>query len=139
MPERNQEIFFDREVEGKKCRFYRSGDMAYLDEAGDLYSCGRKDHQYKIQGYKVELGEIEQVAIQGTKGIPVAVVVKRLENGLLEIHLLVEQENVAVEELKEYLKGKLPPYMLPKSIKGIAAFPRTLSGKIDRWAITGQV
>ncbi|MEM9819436.1 MAG: AMP-binding protein [Bacteroidota bacterium] len=136
MSERNQQIFFEREVDGQMLRFYRSGDMAYLDDEGDLYSCGRKDHQYKIQGYKVELGEIEQVAMQWTKGIPVAVVVKRLNNGLLEIHLLVEQQGVEEAELKAYLQGKLPPYMIPKSIRGLAVFPRTLSGKIDRWAIS---
>ena len=62
MPEKNATLFFEREVEGELIRFYRSGDMAFQDEKGIFYSTGRKDIQYKIQGFKVELGDIEQHA-----------------------------------------------------------------------------
>lgn len=60
MPEKNAQVFFEREVAEKKLRFYRTGDMAFQDKDGTYFSTGRKDKQYKIQGYKVELGDIEQ-------------------------------------------------------------------------------
>ena len=62
MPEKNKSLFFEKEIDNERIRFYRSGDMAFQDEEGLYYSCGRKDIQFKIQGFKVELGDIEKHA-----------------------------------------------------------------------------
>ena len=139
LAEKNESIFFESEVDGIQRRFYKSGDMAFQDEAGDFYSCGRLDHQYKIQGYKVELGEIEQLARQFFNGIAVAAVVKQKENALLEIHLFIETTEIEFKALMEFLISKLPQYMLPKKIHGMDLLPRNLSGKLDRRALLDQL
>lgn len=132
LPIKNESIFFNLMIDGKEHRFYRSGDMAFRDEDGDLYSCGRKDHQYKIQGYKVELGEIEHLATQYMEGLPAIAVVEKQEKGGWGIYLFLEGESVDIESVSVFLKQKLPNYMLPKKIVAMKVFPRTLSGKVDR-------
>ena len=131
LPEKNKTVFFEKEIDGKKHHFYRSGDMAFLDEEGTLHTCGRKDHQHKILGYKVELGEIEQLSRSFTNNNSIAVV-SELENGVDVIYLFVENDHLQNDELMSFLQKKLPPYMIPKVIKGLASFPTTISGKVDR-------
>ena len=58
-PEKNAEAFFMKEIDGKHVRFYHTGDLCYKDEDGDIMYSGRLDHQAKIQGFRVEMGEIE--------------------------------------------------------------------------------
>ena len=129
--EKNEAVFFEREIDGINYRFYRSGDMAFLDEEGTMYTCGRKDHQYKILGYKVESGEIEQLSRTFTKSQSVAVV-DQLKNGVHVIYLFVENEKINEAALHEFLQQKLPPYMVPKKIIKVTPFPTTISGKVDR-------
>jgi len=132
LPEKNEKLFFEKRIDEKVYRFYRSGDMAFADDSGLLYSCGRKDQQYKIQGYKVELGDVERHAHDFLKDKNVATVVVKNEEGVLEIHLFVEGVFAEEEEILSYLKQKLPAYMLPKNIHQLDRLPLTQSGKLDR-------
>ncbi len=131
LPAKNDSVFFEKELEGQKYRFYKSGDMAFLDSEGVLHTCGRKDHQHKILGYKVELGEIEQLSRSFTNCNCIAIV-DQLENGALVIYLFVEKKELELESLMIFLQKKLPPYMIPKAIKNISIFPTNISGKVDR-------
>ncbi len=132
MPEKNATIFFERAINGQMIRFYRSGDIAFQDKEGTFYACGRKDIQYKIQGYKVELGDIEQHARAFmNKGNAAAIVLKN-EKGLLDIHLFIDQDDVDRKELLVYLKNQLSSYMWPRTIRVLKTFPLTISGKLDR-------
>jgi len=108
LTEKNASLFFDKMIDDQLYRFYRSGDMAFMDASGILYSCGRKDQQFKIQGYKVELGDLERHARDFLINKNVATTVVKNEKDILEIHLFVENTIVNEEELANYLRQKLP-------------------------------
>ena len=130
----NRSIFFEKEINGRQQRFYRTGDRAFCDASGDYYTCGRLDHQYKIQGFKVELGEIEHLARKVLASRQAIAVVKQQAAGQ-EIHLFAEGASGMLERLKQQLAEALPPYMMPAAITMVDQWPYNTSGKIDRQAL----
>ncbi len=135
LPEKNQKVFFEKEIQGVVKRFYRSGDLAFQDEDGIYYSCGRKDYQYKIQGYKVELGELETLTRKFINTDQVVAIVLKNENDIFEIHLVSAKTNYTSAVILAHLKEKLPLYLLPASITQLAVLPQNISGKVDRQAL----
>ena len=133
--EKNNEAFVKLEIIGKKERFYRTGDMAIIDQDGDFLFCGRKDEQVQIDGFRVELGEIEHHAREFLKIINVAAVAVRNRQETLEIHLFAESLKVGIDDLKKHLESMLPPYMQPVRIHKITEFPKSAGGKIDKQAL----
>ena len=113
-------------------RYYHSGDICFYNEAGLLMYCGRIDSQIKIQGFRVELSEIEFQSRTVVDPFGVAAVATIDKNGLSEIHLFVDNPNLDVEETTALLKQKLPSYMVPKQIHTVSSFPLNVNGKIDR-------
>jgi D-alanine--poly(phosphoribitol) ligase subunit 1 len=132
-PERNERAFFNKTIGRKKLRFYRTGDLCFMDKDGDFMYCGRIDNQVQIQGFRVELGEIEACAHSVVKG-NVAAIARENFLGTLQIYLFTEK-NVNKEKLLTSLKSRLPDYMVPSDIILLDAFPVNVSGKIDRKAI----
>lgn len=128
----NERVFFNKTLNGIEMRFYKTGDRSFIDEDGIFYSCGRKDFQHKIQGYKVELAEIESLVLKkfGVKNC-IAIVIKSSKN-INEIYLIIQNPSASKDTISNYLKQKLPAYSLPKQILTLQEFPQTLSGKIDR-------
>lgn len=122
------------EIEGKT--YYRTGDLCTTDEEGDLIYCGRKNSQVKVHGFRVELNEIEYVSrlfFSGEKSVAALPVYDEAHN--CDIYLYVETEEKLenkCEPLKDYLKTRLPEYMIPKRIYFLPKFPINTSGKIDR-------
>jgi D-alanine--poly(phosphoribitol) ligase subunit 1 len=113
--------------------YYRTGDLCILDGDGDIIYCGRKDYQVKIQGFRIELSEIEYTAQSFFKTPCSVAAVPLLCDGICnELHLAVETTECTQSALIEYLKEKLPKYMLPKQIHCISQFPVTNSNKTDR-------
>ena len=113
--------------------YYRTGDMCILDLYGDIIYCGRKDYQVKIQGFRIELSEVEYTAQSFFKTPCSVAAVPLLCDGICnELHLAVETTECTQSALIEYLKEKLPKYMLPKQIHCISQFPVTNSNKTDR-------
>lgn len=113
-------------------RFYRSGDWCERDAEGDIFYLSRIDFQAKINGFRVELAEIEFFANQiCSPGISVAMAVKDAnEND--QIVLFLEKRHALQEEVLEHLNQNLPPYMVPSRVIPVEAFPFTTSGKVDR-------
>jgi amino acid adenylation domain-containing protein len=114
-------------------RIYRSGDIVYRNERGEIMFVGRKDYQIKHLGYRIELGEIEHAALQ-VRGIKNACVV--YDAPRKEIVLYVESpEEITAAELRRELAGRLPKYMLPTVCERVPQMPRNPNGKIDRLAL----
>ena len=117
-------------------RIYRTGDIARWLPDGNLEYLGREDHQVKIRGLRIELGEIENT-IREYPDITdcVALVKKYSENIILIIAYVICKSDLELEDLKHYLKRRLPDYMVPNRFERIHEMPLTPSGKVDRNAL----
>lgn len=113
-------------------KYYRTGDWCVKDEEGDFYYTARIDFQAKINGFRVELAEIEYFANQKlNNAISVAVLHKDTAGNdvlILFINDMIAEETNVLSHLKEHL----PDYCIPSKIIKIANFPVNTSGKIDR-------
>lgn len=134
-PVRTAQVMFVAEHQGVMTRFYRTGDLCLLDEEGDIMYLGRIDQQAKIQGFRVELGEVEHFARTYLKGANLAALAVQNELGITEIAMAIETEPSDPKELLAYLRTKLPPYMIPTQVRYVGAFPLGSSGKTDRKAL----
>ena len=130
--EKSAESFFKKEWEGAVRRFYKTGDICFIDNEGDIMYVGRLDYQVKIQGYRIELSEIEYHARECLRGQNVIAVVFENKTGNTEIALFVEDEKTDSSTLVSYLKSKMSSYMVPAKIFYIKKFPLNSNGKIDR-------
>lgn len=131
-PDKNKEAFFDKVENGMPVRYYKTGDLCYMDEEGDIMYSGRLDFQVKIQGYRIELGEIEHHARECVKGKNAVAVAFQNPTGNTEIALFVEDQAADTAGLNEYLKSKMPYYMVPTKIICREEFPLNTNGKVDR-------
>jgi amino acid adenylation domain-containing protein len=130
--EKNKEAFFDTDYKGEHTRFYKTGDLCRFDEVGDILYLGRTDQQVKIQGFRIELSEIEfYVKSFLDKTNAVAVPIKD-PLGNTEIGLVIESKPISTDLLIDYIKLKLPIYMIPKKIQFTEEFPLNINGKTDR-------
>jgi D-alanine--poly(phosphoribitol) ligase subunit 1 len=128
-PEKNAAAFFMKDG----VRYYRTGDLCAFDADGDILYYGRIDFQVKIQGYRVELGEIEEHARKFFGGeINAVAVVAKDSAGNNEIALCLESGQMDTVSLTDCLKSKLPSYMIPSAVCYIEPFPQNANGKIDR-------
>ncbi|MGW3040583.1 amino acid adenylation domain-containing protein [Kitasatospora sp. NPDC001159] len=112
-------------------RMYRTGDVAYWTDEGDLVFAGRADEQVKIRGYRVEPGEVEAVLAE-RPGVDQAVVVAR--EGRL-IGYVVSGGDIDPERLREDVARALPDYMVPAAVLVLDVLPVTANGKVDRAAL----
>jgi acyl-coenzyme A synthetase/AMP-(fatty) acid ligase len=127
---------------GKTMPAYKTGDLVQRFPDGDLRYFGRRDHQVKTRGYRVELGEIE-ATLSRHQAVEEAVLVAVPDDqfGHLLHAIVVCKPNCKVveNELKGFLKEALPVYMVPEHIEFRAELPHTYSDKIDRDALLRQV
>lgn len=135
-PGKNKEAFFDIEENGEIKRYYRTGDIAFLDDNDDFMFGGRLDHQVKIQGFRVELSEIEHYVRGFTKISNIACIASdNVGAGNIKLYLFVENYEGNTEDISNYLMTKVPKYMIPYSIQSLPVFPLNINGKIDRKAL----
>lgn len=135
--EKNKAAFFSLNGE----RYYKTGDVCSIDADGDILYYGRKDSQIKIQGYRIELSEIECVARKFYDERHAVVALPIYENtGTCSIHLVVEDiKKDESERMIEHLKKYLPAYMIPSKIHYMEQFPQNSNNKIDRRKISEQI
>jgi amino acid adenylation domain-containing protein len=117
--------------------YYRTGDFARYRADGSIEFLGRIDHQVKIRGYRIELGEIE-TTLNLHPSVREAVVVAREDapgDRRLVAYVAPASASAAAGELREYLKARLPAYMLPSAFVFVDTFPLTQNGKLDRKAL----
>lgn len=134
--EQNRQIFISLKSQDKTTQYYRTGDLCSFTDDGNLLYYGRIDQQAKIQGYRVELGEIEYHARKYYGNDHRSIAIAYTDNAnLTEIALFIEKKQSDTNELKAYLQTKLPPYMIPSTIIYLESFPLNKSEKIDRTAL----
>lgn len=115
---------------------YRTGDLAYYKIDGTIEFLGRLDNQVKIRGHRIELGEIESQLYNHSDVKEVIVIAREDTPGDQRIVAYLIPTNGAIDgkTLKEFLKSKLPEYMIPSHYITLKAFPLTPNGKINRRA-----
>ncbi|HEY2721868.1 MAG TPA: amino acid adenylation domain-containing protein [Chitinophagaceae bacterium] len=131
-PEKNSQSFFGKNLNGSVERFYHTGDLCYVDDEDELMLFGRLDSQAKIQGYRVELGEIEHHAREHLKGKNAVVITFINTIGNSELAIFIEGEDIHTALLLDYIKAKVPPYMVPTKIMVEKEFPLNSNGKVDK-------
>jgi amino acid adenylation domain-containing protein len=122
-------------------RWYRTGDVVALDEAGDYRYLGRRDRMVKKRGYRVELGEIEACLSRHPDVRETAVVaLPHEELGLLvRAHLATDGgKRLSVVKLKQFCSESLPVYMVPDQFEFHAGLPKTSTGKMDYRALAAS-
>ncbi len=123
-------------------RLYRTGDLGRFREDGQIEYLGRLDHQVKLRGFRVELGEIE-AALERQDGVEQAVVVVHGEAGATARGLVAHWRATSADDaprlsaLREALAASLPGYMVPERYVQHDAFPLNANGKVDRSALPG--
>ncbi|GGU32397.1 non-ribosomal peptide synthetase [Lentzea flava] len=131
-PERTAEQFREIELDGVTERIYRTGDLVRELPSGGLSYLGRLDHQVKLNGFRVELGEVE-AAMLAAPGVRDAVaVVRRHDDGHAQLVGYVTPSDVDVDAVRAVMVDRVPPYMVPTHLVALAEFPRLPSGKTDR-------
>lgn len=130
--EKNTAAFSILNYNDSPIRFYHTGDLCYQDKDGDILYSGRIDNQAKIQGFRVELSEIEFHARTFLEGKNVVCVVYENEKKLDEILMFVESQKIDTKNLITYLRSKMPHYMIPNAILFIDKFPINTNGKTDK-------
>jgi amino acid adenylation domain-containing protein len=119
-------------------RLYRTGDLVRQLRDGNLEFVGRIDHQIKIRGFRVELGEIEAVLAQ-FRGVKQCVVLLREDQPGEKklVAYLVPDDGFLLDlaAVRTYLKTRLPDYMVPGACLDLPSLPLTANGKIDRQAL----
>ncbi|MGH3486992.1 MAG: amino acid adenylation domain-containing protein [Actinopolymorphaceae bacterium] len=114
-------------------RMYRTGDLARWRADGALDYAGRVDHQVKVRGHRIELGEVE-ATLAGCPGVAAAVVVAR-DDRLVAYYVAESGGGPGGEALREQLTARLPAVMVPAAYVGLDAMPLTANGKLDRAAL----
>jgi acyl-coenzyme A synthetase/AMP-(fatty) acid ligase len=126
----------DPQDEGE--RIYRTGDLGYMQPDGCLVVTGRNDFRVKIRGFRIEVAEIE-LALRSLTNIKEAAVVahedQRGEKRLVAYVVPQSEQVPTISELRDFLKDKLPDYMVPSAFVVLDKLPLTPNGKLDRLAL----
>jgi enterobactin synthetase component F len=119
-------------------RMYRTGDLVRWSDDGLLEFIGRSDDQVKVNGHRVELGEIESLLLQHATIAEAAVAANRDSDGAISLAAYLVRRSGAVinfDSLRIFLAGRLPTSMMPASFMVLDAMPLTPNGKLDRKAL----
>ena len=123
-------------VEAYPQRIYRTGDLVYENEQGDLIYLSRQDYQIKHMGYRIELGEIETAAY----AIPeIRDCVCVYDEERKRIILYYDGKEMDKKELKEKIGRKVPEYMIPGKYVYLPVLPHNANGKIDRKELNARI
>lgn len=114
---------------------YRTGDLGRYNEKGELLFVSRKDNQIKHMGHRIELGEIEAAA-NIHPGVKIACCIYDDRKNKI---VLFYVGSVTTAEMAQFMKSKLPRYMVPNLLKNLDTMPLTTNGKIDRVALKSSV
>ena len=127
-PKENEAKFF---VLGGQ-RYYRTGDLCSFDKSGNLMFVSRKDFQVKINGFRVELEEIENQFFKISGGKFSVVIPYTNEQGNTELAIIIEGREYDTSDHKAEIAKVLPAYEVPNRFLFMKSIPLNQNGKIDR-------
>lgn len=131
-PEKSAEVFVQNPTNHSYYeRIYRTGDVGVVNERGEMIFLGRRDSLIKIHGNRVELGEIEHVAVNVLQVVANCAIAYDHERSRM-IMFYEGNDKVTATELKKALATQLPSYMLPSEYVAMSQLPHNPNGKIDR-------
>ena len=137
-PELTAEKFIPNPIADATCdRLYKTGDLARFRADGTLEYLGRVDDQVKVRGFRIELGEIETVLRQHPQVFQ-TVVIARVDipgQKRLVAYIVPHQPQPTTDELRDFLKQKLPSYMVPSAFMLLETLPMTPNQKVDYRAL----
>ncbi|MFB0846522.1 hybrid non-ribosomal peptide synthetase/type I polyketide synthase [Paenibacillus oleatilyticus] len=137
-PTLTQEAFIPHPLNGNQ-RIYKTGDRAAWLPDGNILYLGRNDYQLKIRGYRIEIMEIEEVLLAYPQIRNAVVVADSEQEEQTALHAFITSPyNLNIEEIKSFLRQRLPHYMLPSFLHQVPGIPLTSSGKADRKALLKQ-
>lgn len=113
---------------------YNTNDLAYWTKSGEIVHIGRNDFQIKLNGYRVELSEIEGT-IEAFSGVEKSAVKYDTASKKL-FAFYTSSGEISIDKLKTFLLKKLPAYMIPYHFIKVDSFPYTPNGKLDRKALS---
>lgn len=119
-------------------RLYKTGDLGRYLADGNLEYLGRIDHQVKINGFRIELGEIENILLQHPQVSQTVVMAREDTPGNKNLVAYVVPQGVTenlITTLQEFLRNKLPNYMIPRVFVTLEELPLTVNKKVDRQAL----
>ena len=118
--------------------YYRTGDVGRWSSDGRLYHLGRRDHQVKIRGLRIELGEVESILLAAPAIRQAVVIVSEAGEGdqrLVAYVVFEPGHELTASEVRRLARERLPNYMVPSVIVELTALPMTPNGKVDRKAL----
>jgi amino acid adenylation domain-containing protein len=128
-------------ADGAKARLFRTGDMGRLRSDGELEYAGRADRMAKVRGFRVDLGEVEAMLSQHAAVDQCIVVARqrlfddalppRLSTSVVAYAVLRRGASASAQELRAYLKNRLPEFAVPAMVLLLDSFPLSPNGKID--------
>ncbi|WP_392535131.1 amino acid adenylation domain-containing protein [Nostoc sp. C117] len=138
-PELTQERFISNPFSTNgHSRLYKTGDLARYLPDGNIEYLGRIDNQVKVRGFRIELGEVEAVLSQHGDVEGCCIIAREDTPGdkRLVAYVVAHQNSTpTISELRQFLKAKLPDYMVPSAFVMLESMPLTPSGKVDRRAL----
>lgn len=130
-PEQTSKSFVQNPLHSGPEIIYRTGDLGYYNDRGELFYAGRKDMQIKHRGYRIEPGDIEAAALAAA-GVELACCIYDHERAMPVLFYTGDAERLAVVRS---LKQGLPSYMVPRRVERLDRMPLVQSGKLDRQAL----
>lgn len=134
--QQTEKVFLEH-FSNKNEKMYRSGDLAKYDEKGRILWMGRADQQVQVQGYRVELSEIENALSQFENILECAVIFDDRADGSIIAVITIQPDchRPNLSSIQKYCRQKLPEYMCPKKLTILDNLPKNSNGKIDRNAL----
>uniref|UniRef100_UPI0025FB4CF6 amino acid adenylation domain-containing protein n=1 Tax=uncultured Methanobrevibacter sp. TaxID=253161 RepID=UPI0025FB4CF6 len=127
MPDKTEEVYLTI----NNIPYYRSGDYAISRPDGDIEIHGRIDNQIKLRGLRIEIGEIESNINKYSSIKQAVVVIKKINNNDHLCAYYTADDDIDVDNLREFLKDKLTKYMIPTAYMQLDEIPQTPNGKTD--------
>jgi amino acid adenylation domain-containing protein len=136
-PEQTERVFVQNPLNARYPeRIYRTGDLASYNDRGEIVFGGRRDHQVKHQGFRIELSEIETAVLALPEVENACVLYDRDKKAITLVYQ--SDDELSPRHFRTQLQDRLPKYMLPTEFVRLPDMPRNQNGKIDRQLLSTQ-